>query len=157
MRTLGRRAFLFVFVTVLIDAIGFGIILPVLPGLIMQLTGVSIDRAARYGGMLSFVYALMQFFCAPVLGNLSDRFGRRPVILFALLALGVDYIIMGFAPAISWLFVGRAIAGVAGSRWSIAVLPMLVYTPKHLRFSKVSQRAGRSPAGFCASAFKPWS
>ena len=120
MRTLGRRAFLFVFVTVLIDAIGFGIILPVLPGLIMQLTGVSIDRAARYGGMLSFVYALMQFFCAPVLGNLSDRFGRRPVILFALLALGVDYLIMGFAPAISWLFVGRAIAGVAGASFTPA-------------------------------------
>jgi MFS transporter, DHA1 family, tetracycline resistance protein len=120
LRTLGRRAFLFVFVTVLIDAIGFGIILPVLPGLIMQLTGVSIDRAARYGGMLSFVYASMQFFCAPVLGNLSDRFGRRPVILFALLALGVDYLIMGFAPGISWLFVGRAIAGVAGASFTPA-------------------------------------
>ena len=120
MRTSGRSAFLFVFITVLIDAIGFGIILPVLPGLIMQLTGVSIDRAAQYGGMLSFVYALMQFFCAPVLGNLSDRFGRRPVILFALLALGVDYLIMGFAPAISWLFVGRAIAGVAGASFTPA-------------------------------------
>lgn len=120
MRTAGRSAFLFVFITVLIDAIGFGIILPVLPGLIMQLTGVSIDRAAQYGGSLSFVYALMQFFCAPVLGNLSDRFGRRPVILFALLALGCDYLIMGFAPAISWLFVGRAIAGVAGASFTPA-------------------------------------
>src|SRR6201988_2349367 len=110
----GRGAFVFIFVAVLVASIGFGIILPVLPGLIMQLTGVSVDRAAAYGGWLSFVYALMQFFCAPVLGNLSDRFGRRPVLLFALLALGCDYLIMGCAPAIGWLFVGRLIAGGAG-------------------------------------------
>jgi MFS family permease len=69
----GQRAFVFVFVTVLVDSIGFGIILPVLPRLIMELTGVTVDRAAAYGGWLSFVYALMQFFCAPVLGNLSVR------------------------------------------------------------------------------------
>jgi len=93
----GRGALLFIFILVLVDSIGFGIILPVLPGLIMQLTGFGIDRAARYGGWLSFVYALMQFFCAPVLGNLSDRFGRRPVLLYAVLSLGVDYLIMGLA------------------------------------------------------------
>src|SRR2546430_8871956 len=114
LRTAGRGAFVFIFVAVLVDSIGFGIILPVLPRLIMQLTGVSVDRAAVYGGWLSFVYALMQFFCAPVLGNLSDRFGRRPVLLFALLALGCDYLIMGCAPVISWLFVGRMVAGRAG-------------------------------------------
>jgi MFS transporter, DHA1 family, tetracycline resistance protein len=119
-RKAGTGAFLFVFIAVLIDSIGFGIILPVLPRLIMQLTGVSIDRAAAYGGWLSFVYALMQFFCAPVLGNLSDRFGRRPVLLFALLALGLDYLIMGFAPIIGWLFAGRAIAGVAGASFTPA-------------------------------------
>src|SRR5215831_20761341 len=113
-RTIGKGALACVFIVVLVDSTGFGLILPVLPGLIMQLTGVSIDRAAAYGGWLSFVYALMQFFCAPVLGNLSDHFGRRPVLLFALLALGVDYFIMGFAPVIGWLFLGRAIAGVAG-------------------------------------------
>ena len=96
-----KSAMAFVFVVVLIDSIGFGIILPVLPQLIMQLTGVTVDRAAVYGGGLSFVYALMQFFCAPVLGNLSDQFGRRPVLLFALLALGCDYLIMGFAPTIA--------------------------------------------------------
>src|ERR1700756_174119 len=107
-------AFVFIFVTVLVDSIGFGIILPVLPRLIMQLTGVGIDRAAGYGGALAFVYALMQFFCAPVLGNLSDRFGRRPVLLFALLALGVDYLIMGAAPAIGWVFVGGLVAGAGG-------------------------------------------
>src|SRR2546429_6195355 len=110
----GRGAFVFIFIAVLVDCIGFGIILPVLPRLIIELTGVGMDRAAVYGGWLSFVYALMQFFCAPVLGNLSDRFGRRPVLLAALLALGCDYLIMGFAPAIGWLFAGRLIAGVAG-------------------------------------------
>src|SRR2546430_15498819 len=115
LRTAGRGAFVFIFVAVLVDSIGFGIILPVLPRLIMQLTGVSVDRAAVYGGWLSFVYALLQFFCAPVLGNLSDRFGRRPVLLFALLALGCDYLVMGFAPVIAWLFVGRMVAGVAGA------------------------------------------
>jgi DHA1 family tetracycline resistance protein-like MFS transporter len=119
-RTAGRGAFVFVFVAVLVDSIGFGIILPVLPRLIMQLTGVGVDRAAVYGGWLSFVYALMQFFCAPVLGNLSDRFGRRPVLLFALLALGCDYLIMGFAPALAWLFAGRLIAGAAGASWTPA-------------------------------------
>ncbi len=119
-RTAGRGAFVFVFIAVLIDAVGFGIILPVLPRLIMQLTGVPIDRAAQYGGALSFVYALMQFFCAPILGNLSDQFGRRPVLLFALLALGCDYLIMGFAPVIGWLFIGRMIAGVAGASFTPA-------------------------------------
>src|SRR2546430_3416173 len=115
LRTAGRGAFVFIFVAVLVDSIGFGIILPVLPRLIMQLTGVSVDRAAVYGGWLSFVYALMQFFCAPVLGNLSDRFWRRPVLLFALLAPGCDYPIMGCAPVDSWLVVGRMVAGIAGA------------------------------------------
>jgi DHA1 family tetracycline resistance protein-like MFS transporter len=119
-RPAGNAAFVFIFIAVLVDSIGFGIILPVLPRLIMELTGVSVDRAAAYGGWLAFVYALLQFFCAPVLGNLSDRFGRRPVLLFALFALGCDYLIMGFAPAIGWLFAGRAIAGMAGASFTPA-------------------------------------
>src|SRR5688572_30962880 len=73
-----RRAILFVFITILIDSIGFGIIIPVMPELIMQVTGEGLSAAARYGGWLLFVYAITQFFCAPVIGNLSDRFGRRP-------------------------------------------------------------------------------
>jgi MFS transporter, DHA1 family, tetracycline resistance protein len=119
-RKAGGGALLFIFVLVLIDSIGFGIILPVLPQLIMQLTGVGIDLAARYGGWLSFVYALMQFFCAPLLGNLSDRFGRRPVLLFSVASLGVDYFIMGLAPTIGWLFLGRVIAGAAGASFTPA-------------------------------------
>lgn len=129
----GRAAFVFVFIAVLVDSIGFGIILPVLPRLIMQLTGVTIDRAAGYGGALAFVYALLQFFCAPLLGNLSDRYGRRPVLLFALFALGVDYLVMGCAPAIGWLFAGRAIAGIAGASFTPAYAYVADITPPERR------------------------
>jgi MFS transporter, DHA1 family, tetracycline resistance protein len=132
-RPAGNAAFIFIFIAVLVDSIGFGIILPVLPRLIMQLTGVTVERAAVYGGWLGFVYALMQFFCAPVLGNLSDRFGRRPVILFALFALGVDYLIMGAAPAIGWLFIGRAVAGVAGASFSPAYAYVADISPPQKR------------------------
>ena len=140
----GKSAFVFVFITVLVDSIGFGIILPVLPRLIMQLTGVSIDQAAEYGGGLSFVYALMQFFCAPILGNLSDAFGRRPVLLFALLALGCDYFIMGFAPTIGWLFVGRLIAGIAGAS----------FTPAYAYVADITEPAKRAQSfGLMGAAF----
>jgi DHA1 family tetracycline resistance protein-like MFS transporter len=140
----GRGALLFIFILVLMDSIGFGIILPVLPRLIMQLTGVGIDRAARYGGWLSFVYALMQFFCAPVLGNLSDRFGRRSVLLYAVLSLGVDYLIMGFAPTIGWLFLGRTIAGAAGASFTPAYAYVADITPPGRR----AQNFGLMSAAF---------
>jgi MFS transporter, DHA1 family, tetracycline resistance protein len=143
-RKAGNAAFVFIFIAVLVDSIGFGIILPVLPRLIMQLTAVTVDRAAAYGGWLSFVYALMQFFCAPVLGNLSDRFGRRPVLLFALLALGCDYLIMGFAPVIAWLFAGRLIAGMAGAS----------FTPAYAYVADITEPARRAQSfGLMGAAF----
>jgi MFS transporter, DHA1 family, tetracycline resistance protein len=116
----GRKAVLFIFVTILVDAIGFGVIMPVVPKLIMALTGEGVSRASLYGGWLWFTYAIMQFFCAPVLGNLSDKYGRRPVILYALFSLSIDYLIMGFAPNIRWLFLGRALAGIAGASFTPA-------------------------------------
>lgn len=140
----GKGALAFIFVTVLVDSIGFGIILPVLPRLIMQLTGVSIDRAAAYGGWLAFCYAAMQFFCAPILGNLSDAFGRRPVLLFALAALGCDYFIMGFAPTIVWLFVGRAVAGIAGASFT----PAYAYVADITEPAKRAQNFGLMGAAF---------
>ncbi len=115
-----KHALAFIFVTVLLDSIGFGIIMPVLPALIMDVTGEPLADAARYGGWLMFVYAAMQFFSAPVLGNLSDRFGRRPVLLLSLLAMGGDYLLMGWAPTLGWLFLGRFIAGVSASTYGIA-------------------------------------
>jgi DHA1 family tetracycline resistance protein-like MFS transporter len=128
-----RRAVLFVFITILIDSIGFGIIIPVMPELITQLTGESLSQAARYGGWLLFVYAITQFVCAPVIGNLSDRFGRRPVLLSALFALGVDYVVMGFAPNLAWLFVGRFIAGITGASYSPAYAYIADITPPEKR------------------------
>ena len=115
-----RLALAFIFVTVLLDSIGFGIIMPVLPQLIMDVSEEPLSAAARYGGWLMFVYAAMQFFSAPVLGNLSDRFGRRPVLLLSLLAMGADYLLMGWAPSLAWLFLGRFIAGVSASTYGIA-------------------------------------
>lgn len=86
----------------------------------MELTGEGVNRAAIYGGWLLMLYALMQFFCAPILGNLSDRFGRRPVLLFSLLAFSADYFVIGLAPNITWLFIGRIIAGMAGATFTPA-------------------------------------
>lgn len=115
-----KLALSFIFVVVLLDSIGFGIIMPVLPQLIMDVTGEPLTAAARYGGWLMFIYAAMQFFSAPVLGNLSDRFGRRPVLLLSLVAMGADYLLMGWAPTLIWLFVGRFIAGVSAGTYGIA-------------------------------------
>lgn len=128
-----RSAIVFIFITVLIDSIGFGIIIPVLPKLIMHLSGASLSEAARYGGWLNFVYAVAQFFCAPVIGNLGDRFGRRPVLLAALFALGIDYLVMGLAPALAWLFVGRFIAGIAGASYSPAYAYIADISPPEKR------------------------
>ncbi|HEV8331323.1 MAG TPA: TCR/Tet family MFS transporter [Steroidobacteraceae bacterium] len=128
-----RSAIVFIFITVLIDSIGFGIIIPVLPELIMHLSGASLSDAARYGGWLNFVYAVAQFFCAPIIGNLGDRFGRRPVLLAALFALGIDYLVMGFAPVLVWLFAGRFIAGIAGASYSPAYAYIADISPPEKR------------------------
>jgi DHA1 family tetracycline resistance protein-like MFS transporter len=114
------HALAFIFVTVLIDTIGFGIIMPVTPQLIMDLTGQGIGEASLDGGWLAFAYAIAQFLCGPVIGNLSDHFGRRPVLLLSLLAFGCDYALMGFAPTLNWLFLGRVVAGIAGAAHTTA-------------------------------------
>ena len=116
----GKHALLFIFLTVLFDSIGLGIIIPVTPELIMELTGEGLGKAATYGGWMLFLYAAVQFLCAPIIGNLSDRFGRRVVLLLSLFAFGCDYLLMGFAPTLGWLFVGRFIAGIAGATYSPA-------------------------------------
>ena len=115
-----RHALAFIFVTVLIDAMGLGIIIPVLPKLITTLAHEGLDDAARTGSYLWFAYARMQFLFAPVLGNLSDRFGRRPVLIISLAGICIDYMIMGFAPTVAWLFLGRTLSGMAGASYSTA-------------------------------------
>jgi MFS transporter, DHA1 family, tetracycline resistance protein len=122
MQASGKRqaAIIFILITLFIDILGIGIIIPVLPELIKEFTGGDAAQAGRYFGGIAAAYALMQFIFAPVLGALSDRFGRRPVILLSLLGLGIDYIILGFAPSIGWLFLGRVIAGIMGASFTAA-------------------------------------
>lgn len=115
-----KAAMGFIFFTLLLDVTGLGIIVPVFPKLIEELIHGDISVAAKYGGWLTFAYAIMQFFFSPVLGNLSDKFGRRPVLLFSLLGFGIDYIFLSFAPTIGWLFVGRIIAGITGASYTTA-------------------------------------
>ncbi|WP_257670407.1 TCR/Tet family MFS transporter [Parapedobacter tibetensis] len=120
MRKPRQSALAFIFITVIIDVIGLGIIIPVMPTLIQQLIGGTLSEASKYGGWLMFAYASTQFFFASVLGNLSDRFGRRPVLLFSLLGFCINYLLMGLAPSILWLFIGRLVAGVTGASHTVA-------------------------------------
>jgi DHA1 family tetracycline resistance protein-like MFS transporter len=105
----------FIFITLLIDVTGWGIIIPVMPKLIEELIDGNVSQAATYGGWLSASYAVMQLLFAPVLGNLSDKYGRRPVLLFSLFGFGVDYIFQALSTSIAWLFIGRVIAGITGA------------------------------------------
>lgn len=115
-----KRSLLFIFITILIDCLGIGIIIPTLPTLIQDLSHQNVSMAASYGGWLNFSYAIMSFIFSPILGGLSDRFGRRPILLISLLGLGLDYIFLAFAPTILWLFVGRMIAGICGASFTTA-------------------------------------
>ncbi len=115
-----RRILPVVGMALFIDAMGIGIVLPVAPKLVMELTGLTLSGAAPIAGWLAVAYASMQFLFSPVLGNLSDRYGRKPILLGSLAALSVDYLVMGFAPTLFWLFVGRLIAGFAGATFATA-------------------------------------
>jgi DHA1 family tetracycline resistance protein-like MFS transporter len=115
-----NRQLTFIFITILIDVIGLGIIIPVIPKLIQELSGQGLSEASQYGGWLMFSYAIMQFLFSPILGGLSDKFGRRPVLLISLFGLGIDYIFMAWAPSMSWLFLGRIIAGISGASFTTA-------------------------------------
>ena len=111
---------IFIFITVLIDCIGIGLIAPVVPRLIEELTGQGLSVAAQYGGWLAFAYAAMQFVFAPVLGGLSDQYGRRPVLLISLFGLGLDFLVSAYSPTIGWLFFARLVAGVCGASFTTA-------------------------------------
>lgn len=110
----------FIFVTLLIDVMGWGLIIPVMADLIAELKHIPVNEASTYGALLLSVFAIMQFLFAPVVGNLSDKYGRRPILLLALFGFGIDYIILALAPTYGWLFLGRIIAGMTGASFTTA-------------------------------------
>ena len=128
-----RHALAFIFVTVLIDSIGFGIVIPVFPQLIVHLTGRTVADAAIVSGWLGLGYAAMQFVCGPIIGGLSDRFGRRPVLLASLAAFGLDYVAMAFAPTLAWLFASRLVAGATGASFGTAYAYIADVSPPQRR------------------------
>lgn len=115
-----KAAISFIFITLLIDIMGWGLIIPVMADLIAQLKHIPVNEASTYGALLLSVFAIVQFLCAPIMGNLSDQYGRRPVLLLSLLGFGVDYIILAIAPSYGWLFIGRVIAGITGASFTTA-------------------------------------
>ncbi len=110
----------FIFITLLIDVMGWGLIIPVMPKLISQLKDIPVNEASSSGALLLSVYAVVQFIFAPLIGNLSDKYGRRPILLISLLGFGIDYIFLALAPTFGWLFIGRIIAGVTGASFTTA-------------------------------------
>lgn len=120
MKTSRRTALALIFVTLLIDSMGFGLIIPVMADLVAQLKGIPVNVASTYGAFLLSAFAIMQFVFSPVVGNLSDRYGRRPILLISLLGFGIDYFILAWAPSYEWLFVGRIIAGITGASFTTA-------------------------------------
>ncbi len=145
-------AVVFILVTVLLDILAMGLIIPVLPKLILDFLGNKMTSAADWNGWFALVFALMQFFFSPVLGVLSDRFGRRPVILLSNLGLGLDYMVMALAPTIGWLFLGRVISGITTSSIPTAMAYIADVTPKEKRAAAFGTIGIAFGAGF---AFGP--
>jgi DHA1 family tetracycline resistance protein-like MFS transporter len=143
-----RAAFAFVFVTVLLDMFAIGIIIPVLPKLVENFMGGDTARAAVIYGIFGTAWALMQFLFMPVLGSLSDRFGRRPIILLSNFGLGLDYILMALAPSVRWLFVGRVISGITAASVSTAGAYIADVTPPEQRAAKFGLLGAAFGAGF---------
>lgn len=128
-----KAALVFIFIAFLMDILAIGLIIPVLPRLIESFADGDTAKAATWFGLFGTVFALMQFFCAPILGVLSDRFGRRPILLLSCLGLGLDYIVMAVAPSLGWLFLGRLISGVTAASFSTANAYIADVTPPKKR------------------------
>ena len=139
-----KAATVFVLTIVFAYSMGFGIIMPVLPNLIVELEGVSLSEATFIGGLIAAAYAVFQFLLGPLVGNLGDRFGRRPVLLFSLAGFSIDFFLMGFAPNIIWLFIGRSIAGGLGA----------IFGPANAVMADISDEGNRAKSfGMVGAAF----
>jgi MFS transporter, DHA1 family, tetracycline resistance protein len=144
----GRAAFAFIFVTVLLDMLALGIIVPILPKLIIRFEHGDMSMAATQTGIFAFVWAAMQFVFAPVMGALSDRFGRRPVVLLSNFGLGCDYLLMAVAPTLSWLFLGRVISGITAASFPTANAYIADVTPPERRAAKFGMLGAAFGLGF---------
>ena len=143
-----RATIAFIFVTVLIDVLAIGLIIPVLPRLVQDFVGGDTAKAAAMFGLFGTSWALMQFIAAPVLGSLSDRFGRRPVILLSCLGLGLDYFFMALAPSLGWLLVGRMISGITAATFSTALAYISDVTPPEKRAASFGIMGAAFGSGF---------
>src|SRR6266566_6399058 len=143
-----RAAVIFVFITIVLDMVALGMVVPVLPKLVINFMGGDTARAARIYGVFGTVWALMQFVFAPVLGALSDRFGRRPVILVSNFGLGLDYILMALAPSLNWLFLGRVISGITAASISTSYAYVADVTPPDARAARFGLLGAAFGVGF---------
>lgn len=145
-----QPALLFIFITLFLDILGIGLIVPILPKLVEQFTGGSIASASHIYGLLAALAGLMQFIFAPLLGSLSDRFGRRPVILLSLFGSGLDYLLLAFAPNLAWFFVGRIIAGITSANFSAATAYIADISPPEKRAANFGIIGAAFGLGFIA-------
>jgi DHA1 family tetracycline resistance protein-like MFS transporter len=144
----GKAAFIFIFITVALDMIALGVMIPVLPKLIVSFEGGDYASASRMAGYFGIAWAFMQFMFQPVLGSLSDRHGRRPVVLLSNLGLGLDYVVMALAPSLGWLFLGRLISGGAAASFSTASAYIADITPADKRAARFGMLGGAFGLGF---------
>ncbi|MDB4911536.1 MAG: transporter [Gemmatimonadetes bacterium] len=143
-----RAAFAFIFITVALDMLALGIMVPVLPKLVVAFEGGDVAHAARIVGLFGFVWAAMQFLASPLVGAMSDRFGRRPVVLLSNFGLGLDYLVMALAPSVAWLFVGRIVSGITSSSYSTASAYIADVTPPDQRAAKFGMLGAAFGLGF---------
>jgi DHA1 family tetracycline resistance protein-like MFS transporter len=143
-----KASLIFIIITVMLDAIGIGLIIPVMPALINEVSNASISDAALWGGILGSTYALMQFLFGPLLGNLSDRFGRRPVLIISLVFMGLDYFLIAIAPSLFLLFIARVISGITGATYSTAAAYLSDTSKKGERSKNFGYIGGAFGIGF---------
>ncbi len=145
----GRKAaVIFIFITVLLDVLSLSVTIPVLPQLIKDFAGGDYTDGSRYHGWFVTVWAMMQFIFSPIMGALSDRFGRRPVILLSCLGLGLDYILMALAPNLTWLFIGRVLSGITAASFSTAGAYIADVTPPEKRAASYGMLGAAFGLGF---------